>query len=149
MRCLCTTCEKPIQFDRSMLGQRTICPHCRHEVVLPDETGAIMDEADREPQLVNLSASNQYAGAQHTAQQLAQPRPLPQYSATYTGGYRAPHFVCPYCHTDMPPRTSTRISTAGWVTFGVMMFICIPLFWIGLLMTEPQRNCSGCGIRLD
>lgn len=56
--------------------------------------------------------------------------------------------TCPYCRVTNYPRSAQRISTAGWVVFAVMLTVCFPLFWIGLLMKEEQRNCSNCNMRL-
>lgn len=41
----------------------------------------------------------------------------------------------------------SEISTAGWVTFAVLLAVCWPLFWIGLLMKEEYRACADCGRR--
>lgn len=38
-----------------------------------------------------------------------------------------------------------KISTAGWVTFWLLMIFCFPLFWIGLLMKERRLMCRNCG----
>ena len=57
-------------------------------------------------------------------------------------------FRCPYCKSEETPLVRTRISTGGWVVFGVMMFTCFPLFWIGLLMKEDYRECYDCGVPL-
>ncbi len=57
-------------------------------------------------------------------------------------------FKCPFCQTESPPLVRQRISTAGWVTFVVLLLFCLPLFWIGLLIKEDYRVCSGCGMKL-
>lgn len=139
MKCLCTTCEKPIQFHSSMLGQRTICPHCRHEVVLPSEPAG-GDVAEEE--LVDLSRP--VSAPNFT------PAPQMYYTeqARLQTAYRVPNFTCPFCHTNMPPRSVEKISAAGWITFAVLLTVCLPLCWIGLLITEPERHCSGCGMKL-
>jgi hypothetical protein len=54
-------------------------------------------------------------------------------------------FVCPYCRSTYPPQIASRISTDGWVVFGLLLFFCLPLFWIGLLMKEEYRVCVTCG----
>jgi ribosomal protein L40E len=55
---------------------------------------------------------------------------------------------CPYCRTTYPPIIRRQISTAGWITFAVLLVFCWPLFWIGLLIREDIRICSACGARL-
>ena len=34
-----------------------------------------------------------------------------------------------------------EIAVGGWVVFAVLIFFCIPLCWIGLLITEDKRKC--------
>lgn len=57
-------------------------------------------------------------------------------------------FVCPYCLTHLPPRITSRISTAGWITLVVLLLFCWPLFWIGFLIREERCVCRVCGGRL-
>jgi DNA-directed RNA polymerase subunit RPC12/RpoP len=55
---------------------------------------------------------------------------------------------CPYCGSTAAPYYTNVISQAGWITFALLLVFCFPLFWIGLLITEPQRMCSDCNARL-
>ena len=57
-------------------------------------------------------------------------------------------FRCPYCGSRAAPYFQSKISAAGWVTFALMLLFCLPLFWIGLLITEQHRVCADCGIKL-
>lgn len=59
-------------------------------------------------------------------------------------------FCCPYCGTDAPPDIRSEITTAGWITFFVLLSsVCGLLFcWIGFLIREEKRYCSQCGIRI-
>jgi hypothetical protein len=57
-------------------------------------------------------------------------------------------FQCPYCRTNMPPIVRQRISVGGWVVFAVLLTVCFPLCWIGLLMKEDQYQCVQCGVNL-
>lgn len=59
-----------------------------------------------------------------------------------------PVLHCPYCRAHAPALVQQRISTAGWITFGVLLFVFLPLFWIGLLIKENYYVCSHCGVRL-
>ena len=61
---------------------------------------------------------------------------------------RQPRFKCPYCGSTESPTIKQQISTAGWVTFAVLLLFCLPLFWIGLLMKEDYRVCYDCGAKL-
>lgn len=58
-------------------------------------------------------------------------------------------FRCPFCKSEELPEVRSRISTGGWVVFAVMIFVCFPLFWIGLLMKEEYRVCRDCGSTLS
>jgi hypothetical protein len=58
-------------------------------------------------------------------------------------------FRCPYCRSTARPYSRSQISPAGWAVFAIMLFICTPLFFIGLLMTEEYRECADCGRRLS
>ena len=35
----------------------------------------------------------------------------------------APYFTCPHCQGHTPPVRLRRISTGGWITFGVLMLL--------------------------
>ncbi len=41
----------------------------------------------------------------------------------------------------------SEISTAGWVTFAILLTMCGPLCLIGLLMKDEYRACADCGRR--
>lgn len=52
--------------------------------------------------------------------------------------------------TSEPPAQISRISVAGWLCFWMLLlFLCLPLCWVGLLMKERRSVCVRCGIRLD
>jgi hypothetical protein len=58
-------------------------------------------------------------------------------------------FRCPYCQTTALPIVRREISSAGWAFFWItLLFLCIPLCWIGLLMKEEKRVCCLCGMKL-
>jgi DNA-directed RNA polymerase subunit RPC12/RpoP len=52
---------------------------------------------------------------------------------------------CPYCGSTAPPIRRSKMSQAGLITLIVMVLLCWPLFWIGLLMTESYTVCADCG----
>lgn len=60
-----------------------------------------------------------------------------------SGSYR-----CPNCMSQFLPRIEKRISTAGWITFAVLLVFFFPLFWIGLLIKEEVHVCPSCSMRL-
>lgn len=51
---------------------------------------------------------------------------------------------CPRCMSTFLPRMERRITTAGWITFAVLLVFFFPLFWIGLLIKEDVRVCPTC-----
>ena len=57
-------------------------------------------------------------------------------------------FRCPYCMSQYLPRLERRISTAGWITFAVLLVFFFPLFWIGLLIKEDVQVCQSCNSKI-
>lgn len=56
----------------------------------------------------------------------------------------APVFRCPFCQSPYPPFVVQKVSGAGWVVFVLLILLCVPLCWIGLLIKEDHRVCSSC-----
>lgn len=82
-------------------------------------------------------------------QQLLQPnQQVNQAMAQQNSPYLAHNFRCPRCGTNNLPIVTRQISTAGWITFGVLLVFTFIFFWIGLLMKEDVRVCSVCGLKL-
>lgn len=61
-----------------------------------------------------------------------------------SGSYR-----CPNCGTNYLPVIEQRISTAGWVTFSLLLVFTFIFFWVGLLMKENVSVCPVCKKRLN
>jgi RNA polymerase subunit RPABC4/transcription elongation factor Spt4 len=89
-------------------------------------------------------------------QQMQQPMPqsqntqqFQQQNLTFQGQqYIAGNYRCPRCGTNHLPLTKREISTAGWVTFAVLLLTTGILFWIGLLIREDVRYCPICSYRM-
>ena len=62
--------------------------------------------------------------------------------------YMAGNYRCPNCMSQLLPRIERKISTAGWITFAVLLVGFFPLFWIGLLIKEDVHVCPSCNTRL-
>ncbi len=60
-----------------------------------------------------------------------------------------PHYRCPKCMSQYLPRQEKRISTAGWITFSVLLVFFFPLFWIGLLIKEDVHVCPSCNSKVN
>ncbi len=63
--------------------------------------------------------------------------------------YRGPqdmagNYKCPFCGTNFLPIIEKRISSAGWITFSLLLIFTIVFFWIGLLMKEEVAVCPVC-----
>lgn len=56
----------------------------------------------------------------------------------------AGNYRCPNCGTQYLPIVERRISTAGWITFSLLLIFTIVFFWIGLLIKEEVRVCPVC-----
>ena len=85
------------------------------------------------------------AGQFNQANQNYRPAPL-AYSQSNQIGQQ---FRCPHCMSHYPPRVERRISTAGWITFAVLLVFFFPLFWIGLLIKEEVQICQTCNTKLQ
>jgi DNA-directed RNA polymerase subunit RPC12/RpoP len=55
---------------------------------------------------------------------------------------------CSSCGTSDRPIIKSEVSTAGWVTFAVLLTVFAPLCWIGFFMKDRYRVCAGCGHRV-
>lgn len=121
-----------------MAGQAAQCPKCQGAFVLPAA-------------LINVEPV-----------ELVPPPPPPEPPRRDEDDYDRPRrsrrrhyddeersgFRCPFCKTDYPPLVRSKISTAGWVLFVILLLGCFPVCWIGLLITENYRVCGECGIKL-
>jgi len=58
-------------------------------------------------------------------------------------------FRCPHCMSQYMPRIERRVSTAGWITFAVLLVLFFPLFWIGLLIKEDVTVCQTCNSKVS
>jgi RNA polymerase subunit RPABC4/transcription elongation factor Spt4 len=54
------------------------------------------------------------------------------------------NYRCPRCNTQNLPFIKRQISTAGWITFAVLLVTTGIFFWIGLLIKEDVRVCPVC-----
>jgi hypothetical protein len=72
----------------------------------------------------------------HSAMIYQQPAPL-------AAGYR-----CPNCGTHALPYLKRQISTAGWITFAILLVMTFIFFWVGFLLKEDVRICPVCNYRV-
>jgi hypothetical protein len=57
------------------------------------------------------------------------------------------NFNCPRCNSQLFPRVTRQISTAGWIVFAVLLITFFPLFWVGFLIKEDVRICPVCNFK--
>ncbi|HEY8561411.1 MAG TPA: LITAF-like zinc ribbon domain-containing protein [Pyrinomonadaceae bacterium] len=57
------------------------------------------------------------------------------------------NFHCPRCSSQLYPRVTRQISTAGWIVFAVLLITFFPLFWIGFFIKEEVRTCPVCNFK--
>lgn len=55
--------------------------------------------------------------------------------------------VCPRCARQNFPVIKQQVSTAGWITFAILLVTIFPLFWIGLLIKEDAYVCPVCNFK--
>lgn len=61
-----------------------------------------------------------------------------------------PRWRCPYCQSTAGFYDRSEITTAGMIFAVVLLlFLCLPLFWIGFFMTEDRRYCAACHTRIS
>jgi RNA polymerase subunit RPABC4/transcription elongation factor Spt4 len=116
------------------------------------------DAAAPKPEDYNYPAPRPYAWKTDEFQTQAEARPAatPQNLPPPTAqplAYRGPQspatgYRCPHCGSGYMPNLERRISTNGWIVFGVLLVIFLPLFWIGLLIKEDVRVCPSCRKRI-
>ncbi|MGH9948277.1 MAG: LITAF-like zinc ribbon domain-containing protein [Pyrinomonadaceae bacterium] len=100
--------------------------------------------------------SNEARGAANTSDHVLTPsRPIVQnqYYAQAQMTYRGPQdmsgqYRCPHCGTNFLPVMDRRISSAGWITFSLLLVFTLVFFWIGLLMKEDVPICPICKRRI-
>ena len=90
--------------------------------------------------------------ADHVMAPASQYAPQPLYAPMQVS-YRGPQdmsgqYRCPNCGTNYLPVVERRISTAGWITFSLLLVFTLIFFWIGLLIKEDVPICPICRSRV-
>ena len=77
-----------------------------------------------------------------------QPLDPSQYAnAVNPPGTPAAAWVCPFCRYQGAPVVTSKTATGGWVMFVVLLLMCFPVCWLGLLIREQYRKCPQCQSR--
>src|SRR2546425_588926 len=116
IRFTCPDCERQLRVKPDLAGRKAKCPHC----------GAVMMVPPEEIPFVEAVPSPRRQPTVFEDERDDEPEPRRR---------RRVGFRCPYCNTSALPTTRSQISTAGWVTFVLLLvLLCWPLCWIGLLI---------------
>jgi hypothetical protein len=70
--------------------------------------------------------------------------PQPNQMIYHGPQHLAGNYRCQFCGTNSPPIIERRISTAGWITFALLLVFTLFFFWIGLLLKEDVYVCPVC-----
>jgi DNA-directed RNA polymerase subunit M/transcription elongation factor TFIIS len=128
----CPACDAALMVAASLRGTKVNCPKCNNIAVIS------APPAD-------------FVVTQRIATESASRRGKLVASIANYGHHSRPEvgFRCPFCQSNLAPEVKRKISTAGWVTFCALLFLCFPLSIIGLFLKDQYRVCRSCGIRLD
>lgn len=79
----------------------------------------------------------------------SQPTPTPTPTPTPPRPSPRPVVTCPYCGQAAGVYYKSEVTTAGKIfTIVLFLFMCLPLFWIGLLIRERKCYCNACHMLL-
>jgi hypothetical protein len=137
----CPSCKFEGDAPDETAGQTVLCPDCRCNIPVPggqqtrvsewpSPTRPPSERPSRRPAIDDIDDDDDRPSRRPSRRR---------------GGLGS---VCPYCGSDAPPIFTSQISSGGWVVLVVMLLLCWPLFWIGLLMKEDVKKCSDCGAKL-
>lgn len=146
----CQNCGK------SNTPESHFCRYCGHQFVVRQQQS--YDYSPPRPyawKTDEFQTSNE-ARASKTADHAMPPGRLAaphQFHAAAQMTYRGPQdlsgqYRCPNCGTNYLPVLDRRISTAGWITFSLLLVFTLIFFWVGLLMKEDVPICPICKRRV-
>jgi ribosomal protein L37E len=57
-----------------------------------------------------------------------------------------PIWQCRACGFQGQAMVREKVSVAGWVVFGLLLLVCLPLCFLGLFMKDKTAVCPRCGV---
>jgi len=133
----CPFCETPLQVLSHQISRGVQCPYCQTALTLE------VDEENQPFFLITPPEEQLEAMVPVVRPNITQP------PATMPGRQRPVYAAgsCYNCGSQQHPVARSEMSQAGLIVLIVMLMICFPLFWIGLMMKEHFMVCPTCGIR--
>jgi len=112
------------------------------------ETTASSEEAQRAINEVTSIAPS-HPGLLQAQAQLARRPQLSQHVHTHLFP-QMETYRCPFCGTSVKPIIQSKVSTAGWVIFFLLIFfiITIEICWLGLFIRQNVVTCPMCSRNL-
>lgn len=155
----CPDCATDYTVADAVAGKRTRCPKCGTDMRVPGGSRAPEEPPPpRAPEPPSAVRPYREPDARENDRDDYRDNRRDSYRDDYRARRRGRYddddrparqgFRCPYCGSHAVPYFRPKISAAGWVVFALMLLFCFPLFWVGLLITEQQRFCQDCGIKL-
>ena len=160
VRFSCPRCQAVMQTNEDKVGFDINCPQCSHRFTLVGQSSKT--ETSSSESAANITeetrqwASTPVAPAASDAN--VAKTPPSQVGSTITPASRqtippiyqgsTSNFSCPHCQTRQPPIWKSEVSTAGWITFVILLFTTCFFCWVGLLIRDKYTVCSACSARL-
>ncbi len=150
----CPTCGVKLKVPDTSAGKVVKCPKCFGSMTRPatDLASGNSRKQPAVPPSVDVHSSHSYSPPPLVVEPVEPTQhddePAPRRSRPSRRRGPGVGFHCPFCRSNDPPQVRSKISTAGWVVFVVLLLFCFPLCIIGLFITENYRVCSSCGINL-
>lgn len=131
----CPFCETPLQVLHHQVGNAVQCPYCQTplRLELDDQRVPFFRESDMLLDELPMMTPKPAPGQAPPAKHLPAVRDL--------GG------ACYNCGSMAAVHTRSQMSQAGLIVMVVMLMVCFPLFFIGLMMKETYYVCPSCGVR--
>ena len=138
--------------------QSNFCRSCGSAMVIPQNFNNVSEESVPPPPRPYIWKTGEFGVNDNLPKQnqnIRQVEQLPQqqsFNQNFSNGMMYPRpahlmsasYHCPRCNTQNLPYIKRQISTAGWITFAVLLVTTGIFFWIGLLIKEDVRVCPVC-----
>ena len=158
VRFSCPRCQAVMQTSEEKIGFDIACPQCSHRFTLVEQNAPQTESADRSDSKAETEETRQWVDrpVEETEVRKASTPPSSVVESISAGraippiyqGHAPNSFMCPYCHSRLPPIWKSEVSTAGWITMVILLVTTCFFFWVGLLIRDKYTVCSSCNTRL-